>query len=294
MASIEEAAVFSALEATLEFKPSLIREFLSRCSDLREDRIISDLPDFRMNFDRALTAAHQKIHSWGPQVSYIRRGERLYPTLLSKIENAPEFLFVRGNPEKLEQPGVCVVGSRKASEEGKIRAFKFSRLLVDNGFTVFSGLAQGIDTAAHLGALNSKGPTVAVIGTTIDRAYPRENSALQETISETGAVVSQFSALRSTQPLNFPMRNEVMSGLSLATVIVEASSTSGALTQAKQCLKQGRALFIMQNQIDRTDVTWPREFLKRGALAIGTFEDLMDGLHANEIGTKPGGQLGFL
>jgi DNA processing protein len=148
--------------------------------------------------------------------------------------------------------------------------------------TVVSGLAAGIDTAAHAGALMAGGRSFAVIGTPISECYPKQNLRLQEYLASTQLVVSPVPFVRYSKQgprLNrffFPERNKVMSALTEATVIVEASETSGTLVQARAALDQGRKLFIMDNCFERTDITWPRRFLERGAIRLSEFEQLTD------------------
>lgn len=276
---LDEASYFSALEFGANFRPTVIRKLLSSASSITEafSLLIADI-DNRSEVEKAYDKALKTLKEFGPKLTILKKGCEGYPASVSQFEDSPQFLFVEGNAELLSKPGVAVVGSRKASEEGCVRAYKLARLLVENNYVVTSGLAKGIDSSAHIGCLSAGGSTIAVIGTPPGKYYPKEHVELQDAIAKKGAVVTQFSPLRATQPLNFPIRNELMSALSLATVIVEASETSGALIQAKQCLKQGRKLFIMQNQIDRTDLKWPREFLKKGARSLSNLDDLLQGL----------------
>lgn len=214
----------------------------------------------------------------------LERGEPGYPKELEKVDGSPEFLFVRGNVALLHEPALAVVGTRNPSELGLRRAHKLGHLLAEQGIVVASGLAKGIDRAAHLGALSVGGNTVAVIGTPLTQAYPREHEDLQRRIGEVGAVVSQFYPGAEVQPFNFPMRNAVMSGLSLGTIVVEASETSGALIQARQCLKQGRKLFIPQSAVEDQVLRWPRTFLRRpNVYSFKQIEDLLNALEREKL-----------
>lgn len=192
-----------------------------------------------------------------------------YPNLLRRTDDAPFCLFYRGDISLLSRPAVAVVGTRNPTNEGVLRAEKLALVLTNNSFVVASGLAKGIDTAAHKSALKNNGKTVAVIGTPINRVYPKENEALQTEIAENGLIISQFPLSVSVTPANFPIRNYTMSGISAATIIVEAGETSGALIQAQQCLDQnnGRKLFILKNVL-ATDLRWPQKFKKLGATII--------------------------
>lgn len=221
-------------------------------------------------YDRMRSA----FDSLGEDVTVVNTSSKAYPVPLALTDSPPPVLFIKGNVGALNNPGVSVVGSRTASDEGLRRAATAARLLKQLNYNVVSGLARGIDTAAHIGALHAAGHTVAVIGTPINKYYPSENQILQDQIAHKGTLVSQFSPVHPTLRYNFPLRNSTMSGLTFATVIVEASETSGALTQAKFCLSQKRKLFIMQNQIDRKDLKWPSEFLKKGGIPLKSIEDL--------------------
>lgn len=156
-----------------------------------------------------------------------------------------------------------------------------SRALVERGFTVVSGLATGIDTAAHTAAIEAKGHTIAVIGTPIGIHYPKENQALQRKIAEQHLLISQVPVLRYASqyvPQNklfFPERNVTMSALTEGTVIVEASDTSGTLTQARAALQQGRKLFILDSCFKRDGITWPASFEKRGAICVRDLADIL-------------------
>ena len=194
-------------------------------------------------------------------------------------KHAPTTLFVAGKISILREGGrVSIVGSRKASREGVVRAKKLAKLLVERNVVVVSGLAEGIDTAAHTGTLEAGGRTVAVIGTPLDKAYPRKNAELQDRIGREHLLVSQFPIGYPTKPNNFPLRNRTMALISDATVIIEASDTSGSLHQGWEALRLGRGLFIAKSLAESSSVTWPEEMLNYGArvLADETLEELFD------------------
>jgi DNA processing protein len=187
---------------------------------------------------------------------------------LNEVERkyAPQQLFIAGDPNILRSGArVSIVGSREASEKGLIRARRLARILVERGAVVVSGLARGIDTAAHKSAIDAGGKTVAVIGTPLDKVYPRENEALQSLIMRMHLCVSQFSVGYPTQPRNFPMRNRTMALLSDATVIIEAGETSGSLSQGWEALRLGRGLFISKWLTENQSLKWPIEMLGYGA-----------------------------
>jgi DNA processing protein len=212
---------------------------------------------------------------------------RSYPELLAKLPDCPRFIFVRGRVEILNSPGIAVVGTRNPSDEGAARARKLGFLLAKFGITVFSGLAKGIDANAHLGALEAGGDTVAVIGTPLNRFYPAENEQLQRRIAKVGAVVSQFCPGFATTRASFPIRNATMSGLSLGTVVVEASETSGALIQAKRCVEQGRKLFIPHSALINSSISWPRKLVDKGAIVFRTIDELVSSLEDERLLPRP-------
>lgn len=214
----------------------------------------------------------------------VKRGSELYPKLLEKTAEAPHFLFMRGNINLLNNKIVSVVGTRHPSEDGRNRAYRLSKLLGSYKITVASGLATGIDTAAHTSAIENNNLTIAVIGTPITKVYPKENEKLQRIISEKGLVISQFPPSAPVQRWHFPMRNAVMSGISLATVIIEAGETSGALKQADYALKQGRFVFIPQSALDNPNIGWPRKYITRpGAHKFSKIDELISKLESTSI-----------
>ena len=190
-------------------------------------------------------------------------GSPLFPKKLADADNALPIFYYRGHLDLLTQPSVSVVGSRNASAKGLANAKRIARLLVEHGYTIVSGLAKGIDTAAMTAGLEAAGNVIGVLGTPIDISYPKDNEHLQNRIGETGLLISQVPFFRyKTEPFNshkynFPARNQTMAALSMATVIVEAGETSGTRTQARACLKQGRLLVMMQSVYD--DNHWARE-----------------------------------
>lgn len=218
----------------------------------------------------------------------IKRGNIDYPKLLSETEQAPRFLYLRGNKSLLsENRTVALVGSRHASDQSKRNTEKLAVKLGENGIVIISGLAKGIDVSAHEAALNNGFNTIAVIGTSLNQYYPPENKEVQNRIEEMGLVVSQFSPVTQTQRWNFPLRNGVMSGLSLATIIMEAGETSGALIQADYALKQKRKVLIPKSALMNTRITWPAKYVKKGAEVFESSVDVLRLLVENEI-FKPG------
>jgi DNA processing protein len=217
----------------------------------------------------------------------VKKGDELYPSLLAKTNEAPLFLFMRGKVQLLTEKIVSVVGTRNPSVEGKERAYRLSKLLGKFKIVVASGLAMGIDTQAHTAAIQNNNFTIAVIGTPINMFYPKENKNLQDEISQKGLLISQFSPSAPVNRWHFPMRNAVMSGISLATVIIEAGETSGALKQADYALKQGRFVFIPQSALDNENISWPKRYISRpGAKKFARIDELINELEKSEIINK--------
>jgi DNA processing protein len=207
-----------------------------------------------------------------------------YPPKLRDAKHPVEMLYFQGTWELAESRSVAVVGSRNATDDGKRRAAKISKALVEKGFTIVSGLATGIDAAAHAAAIEAGGNTIAVIGTPIGVYYPKENEHLQKRIAEEFLLISQVPVLRYASqhvPQNklfFPERNVTMSALTEATIIVEASDTSGTLTQARAALQQDRRLFILDSCFERSDITWPAAYVKKGAIRVRELSDIWSAL----------------
>lgn len=203
-----------------------------------------------------------------------------YPRKLRDARHPVEMLYYQGAWELSELPAIAIVGSRKASEDGVKRAAKLARGLVERKYAVVSGLAEGIDIAAHTAALEAEGRTIAVIGTPLGTYYPRPHRAMQDRLATDHLLISQVPVLRYARqhvPQNklfFPERNVTMSALTEGTVIVEAGETSGTLTQARAALHQGRKLFILDSCFKRTDITWPARFEAQGAIRVREIDDI--------------------
>src|SRR5882757_7417440 len=198
-------------------------------------------------------------------------------------KNAPNTLYFQGNRELLNHgPRVSVVGSRKASEEGLKRARSLARALVAHDIVVVSGLAEGIDTAAHTSALEAGGKTFAVIGTPLDTYYPKENQALQQRLELEQLVISQFPVGSTVTPKNFPIRNRTMALLTDATVIVEAGEKSGTVHQGWEALRLGRLLFLLESVASDRSLSWPKDMIHYGAqvLSRNNLEEVLSDIPA--------------
>ena len=221
-----------------------------------------------------------EVHRFGVRVNHA--GD--YPKRLRDASHPIELLYYQGAWELTETRCVAVVGTRKPSEDAVTRTRRVARALVEKDFTVVSGLANGIDTAAHTAAIEAGGRTVAVIGTPLGVYYPPENRQMQDRIANDFLLISQVPILRYAKqavPQNrlfFPERNVTMSALTEATIIVEAGETSGTLTQARAALKQGRKLLIFNSLFARDDLTWPATFEARGAIRVRDPDDIWKAL----------------
>lgn len=171
-------------------------------------------------------------------------------------------LFYSGNLALLDRPCVAIVGTRQVSDEGRRRTIRLAKALVKEGVVIVSGLAYGVDAVAHRTAIECGGSTIAVIGTPLNKASPSENADLQEQIYRDHLLISQFPEGGQTYRTNFPLRNKLMATLSDATVVMEASNTSGTLHQAAACTKLGRWLFITRSAVNDKSLSWPQKFLK--------------------------------
>ncbi|WP_019894902.1 DNA-processing protein DprA [Hydrogenovibrio halophilus] len=207
------------------------------------------------------------LHYWDPD----------YPPLLREMADPPWLLYVRGSVDLLSDPQLAVVGARRASRSGLASAEAFSQALAEKGLTITSGLASGIDRAAHEGALKA-GQTVAVVGTGLDRVYPASNHALAKAIAEQGALVSEYPL--GTRPLarHFPARNRIIAGLCHGTLVVEAALKSGSLITAKQALEQGREVFAMPGSIHDPQAKGCHQLIREGAKLVETAEHVLEEL----------------
>lgn len=223
---------------------------------------ISLIPDHTEDIDDVLAQATADLERWDAHgmrlVTVLDPG---YPPNLREVHDRPPILFIAGCITSSDARAVAVVGTRKPTEAGIEQATQIAAHLTRTGYTVVSGLAAGIDTAAHTSALNHNGRTLAVIGTGLNRTYPPQNHALQRKIADRYAVISQFWPDAPPTQRSFPMRNAVMSGIALAAVIVEASETSGARTLARLALAQGRPIFLAATLVERQP--WAQQLAQR-------------------------------
>jgi len=212
---------------------------------------------------------HHVLGSWDPR----------YPALLRNIRDYPLALYVDGDLNALQQPQLAIVGSRNPTHPGADNAFRFAQLLAGRGLTITSGLALGIDTAAHRGALAAQGTTLAVVGNGIDVIYPGENRKLAEEIAGSGALISEFALRQPPRAAHFPQRNRIIAGLALGTLIVEAARRSGSLITARFAAEQGREVFAVPGSINNPLAQGCHELIKQGAKLTETAHDILSELN---------------
>jgi DNA processing protein len=228
-----------------------------------------------------------RFSAWAEMEAEVRRAENaairivpftdpIYPARLRLIADPPPFLYVKGEIRDQDERAVAVVGSRSASDYGRRVARDLCRGLASLGFTVVSGMARGIDGAAHEAALHAGGRTLAVLGSGVDRAYPREHEGLYQRISESGAVLSEFPLGTGPVAFNFPVRNRLISGLSLGVVVVEATEKSGSLITASLALEQGREVFAVPGEAGASRSRGTHRLIRQGAKLVETVNDIVE------------------
>ena len=191
----------------------------------------------------------------------------------------PEVLYCAGPMDlPISPPLVSVIGSRNATESGLREARKITKFLAKNNVTVVSGLARGIDTMAHTTAMECKGRTIAVLGTPINRVYPKENSEIQNAIIKDHLAISQYPTGHATKPRDFVLRNKTMALISNCTIVVEAEDTSGSLHQCRETLRLGRPLFICKGITENNSLKWPKKMMDYGAMILDRLEDIMENI----------------
>jgi DNA processing protein len=222
-------------------------------------------------------AADEQIAEWldAPNHHIIDSESADMPELLLQIPGPPTLLYVLGNKDVLHLPALAVVGSRNPTRGGLENAYEFSNYLARSGFCIVSGLAQGIDTAAHKGALDAGATTVAFLGHGIDRVYPAENRELAHRIAEKGALCSEYPLGSPPRREHFPQRNRLISGLSLGTLVVEAARRSGSLITARLAAEQGREIFAIPGSIHNPLSRGCHQLIKQGAKLVESAEDII-------------------
>lgn len=231
------------------------------------------------NPDHAQRQAEQVLRQAALEhIHILLPGEALYPQLLRTIVDPPGVLFCKGNPALLNRPSLAVVGARQATAAGLENAFAFARALAEAGLVVTSGLARGIDGAAHRGALAAGGPTMAVLGSGCRRIYPPEHASLAGQIADCGAIVSEQLPDAPPHKAHFPRRNRLISGMTLGTLVVEAGLKSGALITAHSAAEQGREVFAIPGSIHNPMAKGCHHLLRQGAKLIESLGDILEEL----------------
>ncbi len=252
----EEIFQLSPFELTEMEVPEEVQSVLNKGGDQR-----------RLDQDFSLVQAQQ--------IGVLPTSSTLYPELLKEIYDPPPLLYVRGDTSVLSRPSLAVVGSRRTSQAGRENALCFARELAGAGFSIVSGMALGVDTNSHWGALE-QGHTVAVLGTGADVVYPQRNRELYQRICDQGAVISEFPLGTEPHPGRFPRRNRIISGMSLGVLVVEAALKSGSLITARCAMEQGREVFAIPGSIHNTGSQGCHQLIKQGAKLVESAADIME------------------
>jgi len=228
----------------------------------------------RNTFDT--TAELEKARKLGVWIIHIR--DNRYPPVLKRIYDPPPVLYIKGTLTKQDNLAISIVGSRQCSLYGQEQSSRFAHFLSSAGFTICSGMARGIDTAAHQGALSAGGRTIAVQGCGLGNIFPPENKRLYEFITQSGACISELPLDFEPLPVNFPVRNRIIAGLSLGTIVVEAGLKSGALLTANAAMEYNREVMAVPGKIDSPLSKGSHQLIKQGAKLIESVEDVMEAL----------------
>lgn len=223
----------------------------------------------------------------GANIDVLTLEDDNYPAVLKNIYAPPPVIYFKGNILSDDEKAIAIVGTRKASHYGKEVARKLAYELASLGITIVSGMAAGIDTAAHKGALEAGGRTLAVFGTGIDIIYPRSNMELSKQISSSGALLSEFPMGADPDKGSFPRRNRVISGLSMGTIVIEGHYTSGAMITAKYALDQGREVFAVPGNVELDQSKGPHWLIKHGAKLVESVDDVLEEFNMMRPGVRP-------
>jgi DNA processing protein len=291
MQPLTELIIKNAIEVSLlpgvgNFTQNRIRKALTNLSEIFSmgDKFLAaiGIPDaaFSIIRSRSYQATASEIYDWGVRegCNFLVRGADGYPPLLEEISDPPLVLYVRGDLERLQLPCIAIVGTRRPTIYGLQMAQGIASDLGQRGICIVSGLARGIDGAAHRGCLESGGSTIAILGCGIDIVYPREHRQLTQRILQKGLLLSEFPPGTSPSPQNFPIRNRIISGLSLGTLIVEASEYSGSLITARLAMEQNREVFALPGNLTSPQSFGPNYLIKQGAKLVQSWRDVVEEL----------------
>jgi DNA processing protein len=288
---VSNSAIRDAIELTLipeigRLTQNRIRKALPEISDLFSMGEKS-LESFGISAD-ACSAIRSRSHrpiadeifDWGSREAcrFLIQGSPEYPSLLDEIYDPPLVLYARGQLEPLKRPCLAVVGTRKPTVYGLQMAEGIASDLGSRGITIISGLARGVDGGAHRGCMDGNGTTIAVLGCGIDIVYPREHRQLTQKILENGLLLSEFPPGTSPSPQNFPVRNRIISGLALGTLIIEASEYSGSLITARLAMEQNREVFAIPGNLTTPQSFGPNFLIKQGAKLVQSWRDVVEEL----------------
>ena len=286
----EERIAWLALALTPQLGPRRILRAVERCGSAAKimDRGLTDLEALEFPADsvryiadgHARAAADQQLDALAKTSGqFLTYTDRAYPERLREIFDPPAVLWLRGNPQLLALPSIAVVGTRHPTPYGTGMAEMLSRDLAHRGLIIISGMARGVDTAAHKGALAAKQPTIAVWGTGIDVIYPKENKSLSEQIvGGGGAIISEFPLGVFPAPQNFPRRNRILSGMSIGVLVVEAAEYSGTRVTARCAIEQNRDVYAVPGNVTTKNAWGPNTLIKQGAKLTATWEDVWEEL----------------
>ncbi len=230
------------------------------------------------NWENLIDLSEEKRRIDDHGITLLTLEDKSYPAALREIHDPPFLLYMKGDIRPSDAAALGVVGSRRMTHYGKEQAHKLGFQLARAGFCIISGLARGIDTAAHEAAIAAGGRTIAVLGSGIGNVYPPENDVLADRIAENGAVLSEFPVLYVPDKQSFPLRNRIVSGMSQGLLVVEAPARSGSLITANQALEQGRAVFAVPGPIDRPTSEGCNRLIRQGATLVTAAKDIIDDL----------------
>lgn len=258
---------------------------VKRVSDALKSTDYPSRADFNLEDLQTKETIREYFQKINKDFSVITAKSYQYPKELTDPEHQIKLLYYKGDLGLLEaRKKISIVGARKVSTDGRKRARQLARHLVENGYVIVSGLAEGVDTEAMSEAIKNEGKVIGVIGTPINQYYPKENRQLQDYISHNHLLLSHVPIYRyahqhfKSKRIYFPERNVTMAAVSDATIIVEASDTSGTLTQARACLAMNRKLFILNSCFENPNIKWPHTYEKRGAIRVRKMQDIWDNL----------------
>ncbi|WP_103030358.1 DNA-processing protein DprA [Salinibacter altiplanensis] len=275
-----------ALLAAFETPSAIFRA--SRSTLTQVDGVGEQTAEAILTFDDRASVRHEMERADDLGASLVSPWDERFPNRLREIYDPPAFLWMRGTLPESDRPMVTVVGTRRCTDYGRTQAHHFGAELARRGFTVVSGLAYGIDAAAHKGALDAGGRTIAVLGSGIGRIYPQKHTALAERIAESGAVLSEYGLDAEPDAPHFPKRNRIVSGLALGTLVVESHAEGGALITARLAVEQNREVFAVPGAITKNSSRGTNRLIQRGhAKLVLEVEDMLEELPAVTV-KEPG------